>query len=106
MRNVVLLFANDGPIPALDPQLPLDEAVVEMMWTSACLARRLNDLCSHLDTVDQLIDQLGDGALRRSLRDQTRDGRQALSEAMLELQDELRELPSLRRRAAAHLARR
>jgi len=99
MSNVVLLFANESHDRVLDPDQPLDDAVIQAMSCSARLESRLQDLCRHLDAVDRVIDRLGDVSLQRSLRGQAMAGRQALVQAKLELWHELRNLPALRRRA-------
>jgi hypothetical protein len=105
MSNVVLLFANESDDGVLDPNQRLDEAVIHVMSCSASLEGWLQDLCRHLDAVDQVIDHLGDVSLQRSLRGQALAGRQALVQARQELRDELRNLPSLRRRAADKMVR-
>lgn len=105
MSNVVLLFADDSHDGALDPGLQLDDAVIHVMSCSAKLEGRLHDLCRHLDAIDLVIDHLGDVSLQRSLRGLALAGRQALVQARQELQDELRNLPSLRQRAADQMVR-
>ncbi|UZE51712.1 hypothetical protein ONR75_14690 [Rhodopseudomonas sp. P2A-2r] len=74
--------------------------MIHVMSCSATLEGRLHDLSRHLDAVDQVIDHLGDVSLQQSLRGRALAGRQALVRARQELRDELRNLPSLRRRAA------
>jgi hypothetical protein len=93
MNNVIRLFARKNlEIVVSDPEPQIATAVTNLLAAGAILEHEFSGLSKHFDATDDAIDRTDDTETRSRLKQSTKLLRDALSKAMLELSQEIREV--------------
>ena len=97
MSNVVPLFRDENGPGSMDPESRSPIAVAKFVASVASLAPAIRELCAHLDTIDGLIESLGDPDAQKQKMQTQEIIRESLILAIQELSREVKRLGSAKR---------
>jgi hypothetical protein len=103
MSNVLQLFKIENPP---DPKTIVAIAVASILSSKDHLARKVEELSNHLDSVSDTIDALGDTDPRNWVMHAAKLNRERLRKAMLELSQAAEKLSTIQQKLAQAVARR
>jgi uncharacterized protein with PhoU and TrkA domain len=103
MGNVLQLFKIENPP---DPKTIVAIAVASILSSKDHLARKVEELSNHLDSVSDTIDALGDTDPRNWVMHAAKLNRERLRKAMLELSQAAEKLSTIQQKLAQAVARR
>ena len=103
MTNVFKLFKIENP---RDPQTVVAIAIASILSSKDQLARAVEELSKHLDSVGHTIDAFGDTDPRTGIMHAAKLNRERLTKAVLELSQAFEKLSALQPELAEAVARR
>lgn len=85
MSNAIQLFRQENAVGPLDPDTVVTFAVNDILASHVELTRTIKALSEHLDALDHFTDTLSNSDKRAWLKQQAKQSRDSLTNAVLDL---------------------